>query len=100
MNASAIGGVSLECANSHVPMSLISLLPDKQILVGAIDVATDRVETPEEVAAVIGEALKHADAERIQPCTNCGLAPRSRAVAEAKLRALGAGAELARGRLG
>jgi 5-methyltetrahydropteroyltriglutamate--homocysteine methyltransferase len=100
LNASAIGGVSLECANSHVPMSLISLLPDKQILVGAIDVATDRVETPEEVAAVIGEALKHADAERIQPCTNCGLAPRSRPVAEAKLKALGAGAELARERLG
>jgi 5-methyltetrahydropteroyltriglutamate--homocysteine methyltransferase len=100
LNASTIGQVSLECVNSHVPMSLIGLLSDKQILVGAIDVATDRVETPEEVLGVIEEALKYADAERIQPCTNCGLAPRSRAVAEAKLNALGAGARLARERLG
>jgi 5-methyltetrahydropteroyltriglutamate--homocysteine methyltransferase len=100
INASRIGGVSLECANSHVPMALISLLPDKQILLGAIDVATDKVETPEEVAAVIEEALQHADAERIQPCTNCGLAPLSRQVAEGKLKALGAGARLARERFG
>jgi len=61
--------------------------------------ATDRVETPEEVLGVIEEALKYADAERIQPCTNCGLAPRSRAIAEAKLIALGAGARLAREKL-
>jgi 5-methyltetrahydropteroyltriglutamate--homocysteine methyltransferase len=100
INASSIGQVSLECANSRVPVSLIGLLPDKQLLVGAIDVATDRIETPEEVASVIAEALKHADAERIQPCTNCGLAPLSRAVAEGKLAALGAGAALARKRHG
>ncbi|MBN9037330.1 MAG: methionine synthase [Rhizobiales bacterium] len=100
INASAIGQVSLECANSRVPVSLIGLLPDKQLLVGAIDVATDRIETPEQVASVIAEALKHADAERIQPCTNCGLAPLSRAVAEGKLAALGAGAALARKRHG
>lgn len=100
INASAIRQVSLECANSRVPVSLIGLLPDKQLLVGAIDVATDRIETPEQVASVIAEALKHADAERIQPCTNCGLAPLSRAVAEGKLAALGAGAALARKRHG
>jgi 5-methyltetrahydropteroyltriglutamate--homocysteine methyltransferase len=100
INGSSIGQVSLECANSRVPVSLIGLLPDKQLLVGAIDVATDRIETPEQVASVIAEALKHADAERIQPCTNCGLAPLSRAVAEGKLAALGAGAALARKRQG
>lgn len=100
INGSLIGQVSLECANSRVPVSLIGLLPDKQLLVGAIDVATDRIETPEQVASVIAEALKHADAERIQPCTNCGLAPLSRAVAEGKLAALGAGAALARKRHG
>ncbi len=100
LNASTIQQVSLECANSHVPMSLIKLLSDKQIMVGAIDVATDKVETPEAVVAVIEEALKYADAERIQPCTNCGLAPLSRAVAEGKLKALGAGARLARKRFG
>jgi 5-methyltetrahydropteroyltriglutamate--homocysteine methyltransferase len=100
LNASSIGQVSLECAHSRVPIALIGLLPDKQLLVGAIDVATNRVETPEEVAAVIAEALKHADAERIQPCTNCGLAPLPRDIAAGKLRALGAGAALARSRHG
>jgi 5-methyltetrahydropteroyltriglutamate--homocysteine methyltransferase len=96
INASSIRQVSLECANSRVPISLISLLPDKELLVGVIDVASDVVETPEQVAATIAEALGYADAERIQPCTNCGMAPLSRAVAAGKLRALGAGAALAR----
>jgi 5-methyltetrahydropteroyltriglutamate--homocysteine methyltransferase len=100
INASKIEQVSLECANSHVPISLIELLSDKEILVGAIDVASTDIEMPEQVAAVIESALGHADAERIQPCTNCGLAPLSRAVAEGKLKALGAGAELARKRFG
>ena len=100
INASSIGQVSLECANSHVPMALVSLLTDKVLLIGAIDVATNRIETPEEVAMVIESALAHADAERIQPCTNCGLAPLPRDVATAKLKALGDGAALARERLG
>jgi 5-methyltetrahydropteroyltriglutamate--homocysteine methyltransferase len=100
LNASSIGQVSLECASSHVPISLISLLPDKLVLVGAIDVASNAVETPEEVTATIDAALQHADAERIQPCTNCGMAPLSRAVAVGKLKALGAGAALARARHG
>jgi 5-methyltetrahydropteroyltriglutamate--homocysteine methyltransferase len=94
--ASRIGGVSLECANSHVPMSLIGLLGDKDVLVGAIDVASDRVETPEEVAAVIREAMRHVKPSQIFPCTNCGMVPLGRDLARAKLHALGAGAALVR----
>jgi 5-methyltetrahydropteroyltriglutamate--homocysteine methyltransferase len=100
INASRIGQVSLECQGSKVPVSLIRLLADKTILVGAIDVATHEIETPEAVAAVLTEAAKHADAERIQACTNCGMAPLPRAVASAKLAALGAGAALMRSRMG
>jgi 5-methyltetrahydropteroyltriglutamate--homocysteine methyltransferase len=100
INGSKIEQVSLECANSRVPISLIGLLPDKEILVGSIDVASSEVDTPEQVSAVIESALGHADAERIQPCTNCGMAPLSREVAAGKLKALGAGAELARKRFG
>jgi 5-methyltetrahydropteroyltriglutamate--homocysteine methyltransferase len=96
LNRSKIQQVSLECAGSKVPISLISHLSDKTILVGAIDVATNRIETPEQVAGTLKEALKHADAERIQGCTNCGMAPLPRAVAAGKLRALGAGAALLR----
>ena len=85
LNASRIQQVSLECAGSKVPISLISHLKDKDILVGVIDVATNTVETPEAVAATIRTALHYADAARIQPCTNCGMAPLPRAVAVAKL---------------
>jgi 5-methyltetrahydropteroyltriglutamate--homocysteine methyltransferase len=97
---SKIGQISLECIHSHVPMQLIALLEGKDILVGAIDVATDKVETPEEVAAVIQDAMKYAPKERIIPCTNCGMAPMRRDIADAKLRALGAGAKLAREKFG
>jgi len=95
---SRLDQVSVECAHSHVPVSLLRLLEGKDVLVGVIDVASDEVETAEEVAAVIGEAMKHVPKERIQPCTNCGMAPMDRAIAQAKLEALGAGARLARER--
>src|SRR3954469_7281938 len=93
---SRIGQVSLECRNSKVPMSLLKLLDGKDVLVGAIDVTSDEVETPEQVADVIGEAMKYVAKEKIVPCTNCGMAPMSREIANAKLVALGKGAELAR----
>jgi 5-methyltetrahydropteroyltriglutamate--homocysteine methyltransferase len=96
--ASRLDQVSVECRNSHVPMSLLKLLDGKDVLVGAIDVATNTVETPEEVAAVIGDALKYVPRERIIPCTNCGMAPMRRDIALAKLDALGKGAALARQR--
>jgi 5-methyltetrahydropteroyltriglutamate--homocysteine methyltransferase len=95
---SRLDQVSVECASSHVPANLLRLLEGKDVLVGVIDVATDRVETPEDVVAVIAEAMKHVPKERIQPCTNCGMAPMDRAVALGKLQALGAGARLARER--
>ena len=100
LNASKIDQVSLECANSKVPLSLISLLKDKDILVGAIDVASEQVETPEQVVATLKAAMEYAEPERIYPCTNCGMAPLPRPVVEGKLEALGAGARLLRAELG
>ncbi len=97
---SRIDQVSLECANSKVPTRLIGLLEGKDVLVGVIDVATDAVETPEQVAATIAEAAKHLPKERIVACTNCGMAPMDRDIALRKLEALGAGARLARERFG
>jgi 5-methyltetrahydropteroyltriglutamate--homocysteine methyltransferase len=93
---SAIGQVSLECQNARVPIDLIALLGGKDVLVGAIDVANERVETPEEVAATLREAARFVPPERIQACTNCGMVPLAREVARGKLRALAAGAALAR----
>ena len=88
--------ISLECADSHVPHSVMALLKDKQIMVGAVAVTQDHVETPEEVAATIRSAMEYVDPERILPCTNCGMTPIAYDVALAKLQALGAGAKLVR----
>ena len=96
--ASRIDQVSLECIHSHVPPVLMSLLDGKDVMVGVIDVASDKIETAEEVADEIGRALQFVSRERLIACTNCGLAPMSRSVAEAKLRALAEGAALARER--
>jgi 5-methyltetrahydropteroyltriglutamate--homocysteine methyltransferase len=96
LGASHIDQVSVECHGSRVPMRLLGLLAGKDVLVGVIDVATQTVETPEEVAATIAEAARHVPAERIVACTNCGMAPMRREIALAKLSALAQGAELAR----
>jgi 5-methyltetrahydropteroyltriglutamate--homocysteine methyltransferase len=98
--ASRIDGVSLECANSRVPVSLLGLLKGKNVELGAIDVATDAVETPQQVAATIKSALAHVPAERLQPSTNCGMAPMDRHIALAKLEALVAGTALVRREIG
>jgi 5-methyltetrahydropteroyltriglutamate--homocysteine methyltransferase len=95
---SKLDQVSLECIHSKVPVGLLKLLKGKDVLVGVIDVASDRIETPEEVAKTIGQALKYVPKKHLFPCTNCGMAPMKREIAAAKLRALGAGAALARKR--
>lgn len=97
---SSIKQVSLECFHSHVPPHLMALLEGKDVLVGVIDVASDTVETPEEVADTIGAALKFVPGHRLFACTNCGLAPMDRAIAIRKLEALAQGAALARQRYG
>ncbi len=91
--------ISLECHNSHVPIDLIELVRGKKVMVGAIDVASNTVETPEEVAATLRKALKFVDADKLYPSTNCGMAPLARSVARGKLQALAAGAAIIRAEL-
>src|SRR5437867_8578998 len=93
---SRIDQVSLECANSRVPLELLELLRGKDVMAGVIDVATREVETPEQVAETIRRVLRHVEPARLLPCTNCGMVPLPREVARAKLQALGAGARLVR----
>ena len=93
---SRIDQVSLECMHSHVPMDLIALLKGKDVMVGVIDVASEVVETPQEVADTIGKALQFVAKDKLFPCTNCGMAPMSRDVAMKKLEALVKGADLAK----
>jgi len=98
--ASRIDQVSVECAGAKIPLDLIALLEGKEVLLGVIDVASDRVETPDEVAATIEQASRFVPVERLYPCTNCGMAPMDRALAVRKLFALCAGAHLLRDKTG
>ena len=95
---SKLDQVSLECIHSRVPPELMKLLKGKDVLVGVIDVASDRIETPQEVARTIGQALRYVPKKHLFPCTNCGMAPMKREIALAKLKALAAGAAIARKR--
>src|SRR5579863_2193937 len=97
---SAIQQVAIECRNSKVPLELLALLKGKMVQAGVIDVASDAVETAEDVVKVIEAVAKFVPKSNIMPTTNCGMAPMRRDIAEAKLMALGAGAKLARARFG
>ncbi|MCX2564403.1 methionine synthase [Acetobacter thailandicus] len=96
LQSSSLDIISLECQNSRVPMDLIELVRGKKVMVGAIDVATHTIETPEKVADVLRKALRFAEADKLYPSTNCGMAPLPRHVASGKLRALSAGAAIVR----
>jgi 5-methyltetrahydropteroyltriglutamate--homocysteine methyltransferase len=96
INASRIGQVSVECAESRVPLSLLGLLKDKDVMVGAVAVTPERVETPEEVAATIRAAMQYVDVQRLYPCTNCGMTPIPYDIALGKLNSLAAGAAIVR----
>lgn len=99
LQKSNIDIISLECQNSHVPMDLIEIIRGKKVMVGAIDVATSNIETPEQVANTLRKALQFVDADKLYPSTNCGMAPLSRTVARGKLNALSEGAAIVRTQL-
>ncbi|MCH2039646.1 MAG: methionine synthase [Saccharospirillaceae bacterium] len=96
LQQSSLDIISLECHNGRVPFEVLELIRGKKVMVGAIDVATDVIETPEEVAVTLRQALKYVDADKLYPCTNCGMAPLARDIARNKLKALSAGAEIVR----
>ncbi|MGL3108546.1 methionine synthase [Bradyrhizobium sp. BR 1432] len=100
IDASPIQQVAIECRNSKVPLDLLALLKTKIVQAGVIDVASDTVETAEDVVKVIEAVSKFVPKSNIIATTNCGMAPMRREIAEAKLMALGAGAALAREKLG
>lgn len=99
LQRSRIDGVSLESHGSHVPIDLVELLRGKKVMIGAVDVADERVETPEEVAGTLRRALEFVDPDKLIASSNCGMAPLPRRVALEKMSALAAGAALVRDEL-
>ncbi|OWP22054.1 5-methyltetrahydropteroyltriglutamate--homocysteine methyltransferase [Microbacterium sp. AISO3] len=96
LQRSSIDVISLESHHSHVPVELIELIRGKKVMLGAIDVASHEIETPDEVAETLRRALEFVDADQLIPSTNCGMAPLPRAVANDKISALVAGAAIVR----
>jgi 5-methyltetrahydropteroyltriglutamate--homocysteine methyltransferase len=96
LQQSTIDIVSLECHHSRVPTDLIELIRGKKVMLGAIDVASETIETPEEVADTLRNVLKFVDPDKLLPSSNCGMAPMSRNVARGKMKALTAGAAIIR----
>ncbi len=96
LQRSSIDTVSLESHHSHVPLDLIELIRGKRVMLGAIDVASETIETPEEVADTLRRALRFVDGDLLIPSSNCGMAPLPRKVALEKMSALSAGARIVR----
>jgi 5-methyltetrahydropteroyltriglutamate--homocysteine methyltransferase len=100
LQRSSIDTISLESHNSRVPLDLVEILRGKKVMLGAIDVATPEVDTPDAVADTLRKALAFVDADKLVASTNCGMAPLPRGVALAKLGALSAGAAIVRDEVG
>jgi 5-methyltetrahydropteroyltriglutamate--homocysteine methyltransferase len=96
LRTASIDQVSVECAASAVDPSVLALARGKDLMVGVIDVGTEEVETPLTVASRIRTALQYVEPDRLFPCTDCGMVPRSRAAAQGKMRALAEGARIVR----
>jgi 5-methyltetrahydropteroyltriglutamate--homocysteine methyltransferase len=96
---SSVDQVSIECAASGVDLTVLRELGSKEVMLGAIDVGTEEVETADAVAARLRRALEYVPAERLFPCTDCGLVPRSRRASRGKMRALAEGAAIVRAEL-
>ena len=96
LQRSSIDTISLESHHSNVPLEVVELVRGKRVMLGAIDVANQQVETPEEVAETLRKALEFVDADKLIASTNCGMAPFPRDVALSKLSALSAGATVLR----
>lgn len=92
--SSTIDQISLEIAGSNVPLEVLDLIGDKSVQAGVIDVATDIVETPGDVAALLEQVAAHLPPDRIYPSTNCGMVPLTREIANAKMSALSEGTRL------
>jgi 5-methyltetrahydropteroyltriglutamate--homocysteine methyltransferase len=93
---SSIDQISVECAASGVDPSVLGLARGKDLMVGVIDVGSDEIEPAETVAKRIRVAMEYVPPDRLFPCTDCGMVPRTRAAARGKMRALAEGARIVR----
>jgi len=99
LEGSPVRQISIETAQSGLDCSVLAKLPSKTILLGALDLSTHAVETPEIVAARIRRALPYVDAKRLVIAPDCGLKYLPREAAFGKMKAMVDGARIVRGEL-
>jgi len=78
--------VSIETGQSGLDCSVLKSLPDKQILLGVVDLSTETVETVDTFKARVRRALEYVEPERILLAPDCGMKYLSRDAAFGKLR--------------
>jgi 5-methyltetrahydropteroyltriglutamate--homocysteine methyltransferase len=100
LSGCSCGQVSIETAQSNLDCSVLTSLPDKQILLGVIDLSDMHVESGETVAARIRRALPFVAPANIVVATDCGMKYLPREVADGKMRAMVDGARIVRQELG
>ena len=88
--------ISIETAQSNLDTSVLKNFSDQTIILGVIDLANHKVETPEIVAGRIRRALPHIDPARIILAPDCGMKYLPRDVAFGKMRAMVEGAATVR----
>ena len=91
--------ILIEAAQPRLDPAVLEQLPAKHIVLGVIDLNDPAAETPEVVADRIRAALQHVPAPRLSVAPDCGMKYLPRDLAQAKLRALVAGATIVRGEL-
>jgi 5-methyltetrahydropteroyltriglutamate--homocysteine methyltransferase len=88
--------ISIEAAQPKLDLGVLADLKGKKILLGVLDLADKKAETPQVVAERIRAGLKHVAADKLVPAPDCGMKYLPRDVAFAKLKALADGAAIVR----
>jgi 5-methyltetrahydropteroyltriglutamate--homocysteine methyltransferase len=96
LEATRASQISIEAAQPRLDLGVLKELGSKTVMVGVIDLGTDTIESPHDVANRIRAALKHVPPERLVAAPDCGMKYLARDTAFGKLKALAAGAALVR----
>ena len=94
LNDCAVDELSLECAQPRLDPEVLTVVPDKRVHVGVLDLRDERVETPELVAERLRAALAVVPKERVVVAPDCGMKYLPRETAFAKLQAMVLGRDL------
>jgi 5-methyltetrahydropteroyltriglutamate--homocysteine methyltransferase len=95
LEATSASQISIEAAQPKLDLGVLKAFR-KTIMVGVIDLGSETVESPNDVASRIRAALKHVPAERLVLAPDCGMKYLTREAAFGKLKALAEGAAIVR----